>query len=108
MVPRRDREQRDQGQKQGMSDCVRMVWAQHHCKRPSPQYILARSQTTTPLKASVSNPLNTVAARVRRTANTVNRPATNVHSHALVAASLVGDSSIPRCGCDGKAAANSA
>jgi hypothetical protein len=75
--------------------------------RPSPQYILARSHTTTPVKASVSSPLNTVAARVPRTANTVNRPATNVHSHAFAFTSLVGDSSIPKRGCDGKALASS-
>ncbi len=40
--------------------------AQHHCSLPLFQYIFARSQFTTPSKASVSSPSRTVARRVVR------------------------------------------
>jgi hypothetical protein len=63
-----------------------------------PQYVLARSQLITPAKASPSNALIAVAARLPRNAKTVNVWATNVHSQAFIVASLVGDSSPLRCG----------
>ena len=75
--------------------------AQHHCRRPTCQYIFARSQVTTPWNLSVKKSPSAVASRVARTANTVNCRATNVQSHALPFSSFVAVSSMFKCSCTG-------